>query len=150
MKKYLSYIARLFGRGKKSQIGKTEHEVIFAGKTHRICSQGNPSVSAQQFVDKHAVACGRCGDMMLPGSKIWLYRPEKAEEFDKPAVLAVVGEGQERALVACLGWDCCPTAAFMCGQLDENRTIIPFESIMQKALRTKEPVVVSDVSTYRG
>lgn len=87
--------------------------------------------------------------MMLPGSKVWLYRPEKVEEFDKPAVLAV-GEGEERVLVACLDWDCCPTAALMCGELNENRTVVPFESIMQKALRTKEPVIVSDLSTYKG
>jgi len=149
MKKCISYITRLFGWGGKAQSESVEHEVVFAGKTHRICSRGNPSIPAQQFVDQNAVACGRCGEMMLPGSKIWLYRPEKVEEFDKPAVLAV-GEGEERMLVACLGWDCCPTAALMCGELNENRIVVPFESIMQKALRTNEPVIVSDISTYKG
>lgn len=149
MKKLISYIARLFGRSDKAQPGSVEHEVVFAGKTYRIRSRGNPTIPAQQFIDQNAVACGHCGEMMLPGSKIWLYRPEKSEEFDKAAVLSV-GEGEERALVACLGWDCCPTAALMCGELSESRTIIPFESIMQKALRTNEPIIVSDISTYKG
>lgn len=46
MKKCISYIARLFGWGKKVQVGNTEHEVVFAGKTHKIYARSNPSISA--------------------------------------------------------------------------------------------------------
>lgn len=144
MKKFIKWFSRFFERKYK-----VEHEIVFAGKKHKICSKGRPKIPPQQFIDQNAVACGQCGEMMLPGSKIWLYPPEKPEELDKPAILAV-GYGEKRVLVACLRWDCCPTAALMCGELNEKRSIVPFESIMQKALRTKEPVIVSDISTYRS
>jgi len=128
---------------------KIEHKVVFAGKKQMICSRGLPEIPPQQFVDKNAVACGRCGDMMLPGSKFWLYVPKEKGEFDKPSVLSV-DNGDNRSLVACLGWDCCPTAGLMCGKLHENREIVLFESPIQKAIKGNSLIVVEDVEAYKG
>lgn len=144
MKKLIQSIRRIFGREKT-----VEHSVVFAGKEVKISSHGEPDTPPQQFVDNNAVACGICGDMMLPGEKLWLFIPEEEDAFKKPGVLAV-GEGTGRSLVGCLGWDCCPTAGLMCGELGLGRVVLPFESPMQKAIRTKEPIVVSNVSAYRG
>jgi len=126
-----------------------EHEVVFSGKKMKISSKGTPNTPPQKFIDENAVACGLCGDMMLPGSKLWLYTPEDKKDFNKPAVLSV-GEGEDRSLVACLGWECCPTAGLVCGELGEARKITLFESPMQKAIRSNVPVIIEDIGTYKG
>lgn len=126
-----------------------ERHVSFAGKKHALSCRRfkRMPMSPQEFIDRNGVACGNCGDLMLPGAKLWLFRPPGPEALSKPGVLVYKGEGGEW-LVGCLAWGCIPTAALMCGTLKADRKIAFFESPMEQALRTNEPVIVPDIGSY--
>ena len=126
-----------------------EHKVSFAGKETIVTSRRfgkRLSCSPQEYVNRHAVVCGNCGEMMYPGEKIWLMAPKEGDAA-KPGVL-VVGEGKDQALVGCLAWECPPTAALMCGTLLKDRKIAYFESPLSQAARTGDVVIVPSIQAY--
>ncbi len=154
--KLIKWLKGLFSKEERPQhpteprrLKKDEYLVSLGGQQYVLSGSAPPDMTPQAYVDRHAVQCASCGGVMVPGSKFCVAQIPDATKY--PGKLSFPkGEGDTRQGHLICMREGCGRIEFMCGMLEHDKKLSPFESILSKAISTGKPVVVADVSSYKG
>lgn len=110
---------------------------------------GNPNYCLK-CIENMSIQCAWCGDTIGIGSPITLYIPK--DTFEVPDYAVSYTEGESKALVGCLGWECAHTGGDRAGFWlpdDEGkghvyRVPTAIEAVMANG--GKSAVFISDIS----
>lgn len=91
---------------------------------------------------KLIIRCAKCGFHIMPGDGVALYCYDK-KLFKKSERITFVGEGDEKGVIGCMRWDCCPSGGFFAGHWtgDHFQSAFAGGSAAGEALRTGQVVI---------
>ncbi len=110
-----------------------------------LAENGHPDYCLD-CIDKMSIRCAWCGKTITIGSPVTLYIPKKG--FKIPDYAVSYGEGEQKALVGCLGWDCAECGADLAGCWVPPGIVKRVPSPFEIAMQTGKIVMVGDTGNY--
>ena len=110
-----------------------------------LAKNGHPDYCLD-CIGKMGIRCAWCGEPITIWSPVTLYTPKK--EFKIPDYAVAYGEGEQKALIGCLRWDCADTGADLCGYWVPPGVVKRISSSLEIAMQTGKMVMVGDTRNY--
>lgn len=110
-----------------------------------LAENGHPDYCLE-CIGKMSIRCAWCGKPIAIGSPVTLYIPN--DDFKVPDYAVCYSEGDSKALVGCLRWNCADTGADMSGHWIPPGKVHRLMSPIELCLQSGQAVIVGDTHNY--